>query len=34
MIYQGDYKPEKHGKPGKIKESEKLSKYQGKLSEI
>ena len=33
-IYQCGHKPEKHGKPGKLREFEKLLKYQGKLREI
>ena len=31
---QGGHKPGKHGKPGKLREFEKLSKSQGKLREI
>ena len=31
---QGGHKPGKHGKPGKLREFEKLSKSQGKLMEI
>ena len=31
---QGGYEPGKHGKPGKLREFEKLSKSQGKLREI
>ena len=31
---QGSHKSGKHGKPGKLREFEKLSKYQGKLREI
>ena len=33
-MQQGGHKPEKHGKPGKLMEFEKLSKSQGKLMEI
>ena len=33
LIPQGGHKPGKHGKPGKLREFEKLSKSQGKLSE-
>ena len=33
-IEQGGHKPGKHGKPGKLREFEKLSKSQGKLREI
>ena len=33
-LWQGGHKPGKHGKPGKLRESEKLSKSQGKLREI
>ena len=33
-IYQGGHKPEKHGKPGKHREFEKMSKSQEKLREI
>ena len=32
--FQGGHKPGKHGKPGKLREFEKLSKSQGKLREI
>ena len=31
---QGGHKPGKHGKPGKLREFEKLSKSQGKLREV
>ena len=31
-INQGGHKPGKHGKPGKLKEFEKLSKSQGNLN--
>ena len=31
---QGGHKPGKHGKPGKLREFEKLSNSQGKLREI
>ena len=31
---QGGHKPGKYGKPGKLREFEKLSKSQGKLREI
>ena len=31
---QGSHKPGKHGKPGKLREFQKLSKSQGKLREI
>ena len=31
---QGDHKPGNHGKPGKLREFEKLSKSKGKLREI
>ena len=34
LFQQGGHKPGKHGKPGKLRESEKLSKFQGKLREI
>ena len=33
-LIQGSHKPGKHGKPGKLREFEKLSKSQGKLREI
>ena len=33
-LLQGGHKTGKHGKPGKLKEFEKLSKSQGKLREI
>ena len=33
-LEQGGHKPGKHGKPGKLRESEKLSKSLGKLREI
>ena len=33
-LQQGGHKPGKHGKPGKLREFEKLSKSQGKLMEI
>ena len=33
-IKQGGHKPGKHGKPGKLREFEKLLKSQGKLREI
>ena len=33
-LCQGGHKPGKHGKPGKLREFEKLSKSQGKLREI
>ena len=32
-IYSGGHKPGKHGKPGKLREFEKLSTFQGKLKE-
>ena len=31
---KGGHKPGKHGKPGKLREFEKLSNSQGKLKEI
>ena len=31
-LVQGGHKPGKHGKPGKLKEFEKLSKSQGNLN--
>ena len=34
MNIRGGHKSGKHGKPGKLREFEKLSKYQGKLREI
>ena len=34
IFHQGCYKPGKHGKPGKLREFEKLSKSKGKLREI
>ena len=34
LLNQGGHKPGKHGKPGKRREIEKLSKSQGKLREI
>ena len=34
IITQGGHRPGKHGKPGKLREFEKLSKSQGKLREI
>ena len=34
MLSRVGYKPGKHGKPGKLREFEKLSKFQGKLREI
>ena len=34
FLIQGGHKPGKHGKPGKLREYEKLSKSQGKLREI
>ena len=33
-MLQGGHKPDKHGKPGKLREFDKLSKSQGKLREI
>ena len=33
-LVQSGHKPEKHGKPGKLREFEKLSKSQGKLRQI
>ena len=33
-LNQGGHKPGKHGKPGKLREFEKLSESQGKLREI
>ena len=33
-ICQGGHKPGKHGKPGKLREFEKLSKSQGRLREM
>ena len=33
-LIQGGHKPGKRGKPGKLREFEKLSKSQGKLREI
>ena len=33
-VSQGGHKPGKHGKPGKLREFEKLLKSQGKLREI
>ena len=34
LLQQGGHKPGKHGKLGKLREFEKLSKSQGKLREI
>ena len=34
ILVQGGHKPGKHGKPGKLRELEKLSKSQGKLREF
>ena len=34
VLLQGGHKPGKHGKPGKLREFEKLSKSQGKLRKI
>ena len=34
VVLQGGHKPGKHGKPGKLKEFEKLSKSQGRLGEF
>ena len=34
FVKQGGHKSGKHGKPGKLKEFEKWSKFQGKLREI
>ena len=34
FFYQGGHKPGIHGKPGKLREFEKLSESQGKLREI
>ena len=33
-LHQGGHKPGKHGKPGKLREFEKLSNFQRKLREI
>ena len=34
VFVQGGHRPGKHGKPGKLREFEKLSKSQGKLMKI